>query len=176
MLHALLLCHCTCCARLHAPGRGDCAGLGACGCRAIRAGSNAAWLGARTHLPPALYCLPLACRVEGVGWGVAHPALSPPEAGAATSSRLLPSCVLRSNAQLACGGLAERGTAGCPQRSHPPVCPLSACLQGNAAGGGNRTSGGGNTTAAAATLLFSFFPDGASVPTADQTIGYRLLR
>lgn len=39
--------------------------------------------------------------------------------------------------------------------------------QGAAAGGSNPAS---------AQLLFSFFPDGASVPAANQTIGYRLLR
>ncbi len=49
------------------------------------------------------------------------------------------------------------------------LAPKLACsrLQGAAAGGSNP---------AGAQLLFSFFPDGASVSAANQTIGYRLLR
>lgn len=47
-----------------------------------------------------------------------------------------------------------------------------------AAGGSNSTGRDSSSSSnpAAAQLLFSFFPDGASVPAANQSIGYRLLR
>lgn len=100
-----------------------------------------------------------------------------------------------------CCWAALHGTAAIVRMRQPAAC-LSACsdqpllfedtvvpfqsqpasfgwlLQAKAAGGSNSTGRDSSSSSnpAAAQLLFSFFPDGASVPAANQSIGYRLLR